>query len=570
MFSWLLGDAIFKEENFQKDVDRIKKKYWRKGYKDIFIDEPVLEVIDLTSERRKRQNIKRAARGKRTREKKRLELTIPIFEGKPYYLGDFEVEGNTVLRSVVYERLFPIRAGEVYDLGEINEWLERLEETHNNLGYVNYSVEQETKIRGENVVDVKFTVNERDLVYVNRINFKGNTTTRDKVLRREVLLREGDVFRLNYFRNSMLRVNQLGFFDVTHHEPDVKFLPGESKVNIGIQGQETGVNELNFGLGFSELRGSSGFISFSTLNFLGRGQRLSVQGQLGDISSTYDISFSEPWLFDKPRGVTARIFNTRTRFDAAGFDVESTGFQAGLSFRPTIFTTYAVSYTFAEDRFPTISSPVFKPVDDLLTSSITQTLTYSTINHPFFPSSGRRWTVALEAASWQAGGDNFYYKVRGGATQYLPAIKKTFIGLNVEGAFLEPLEGQRPTRNQLFFLGGEDSVRGYQRRSLGPTVQDSNGSVLAALGDKLFQANFEYIIPVSEQFRFVFFYDTGMIFGIEEDWFDRDLVRSAGLELRFSLPIFQAPLRLFYVYRLDDTPFEEKGGGPDFSIGTTF
>lgn len=571
MFSWLTGHDIFKQVDYAEDIEKMKKKYWEAGYKDVFLEEPILEVTDHTSDKQRRKNIKRAAKKKAIKEDKRIKLTIPVFEGKPYFLGEFQVEGNEVLPAGYYKARFPIAKGGIYDLGQVNDWLAGMEEVHNNLGYVNYSVEQNTTIREGGVVDVAFAVKEADQVYVNRLDFRGNTTTRDKVLRREVLLREGDVFRLNYFRNSMLRVNQLGFFDVTHQEPKVNFLPGENKVNITINGQETGVNELNFGLGFSEIRGSSGFLSFSTSNFLGRGERLSVQANIGDIVKTYDVSFSEPWLFDKPRGVTARIFNTRTRFGAAGFDVESNGFQLGLSFRPSIFTTYSVSYLFSEDRFPTVSTPVFKPVEDLLTSSVNQSIVYSTINHPFFPSSGRRASLGLDLATWQAGGDNFYYKLRTGLTQYTPGgIKSTIMAFNLEASFMETLEGQRPTQNQLFFLGGEDSVRGYTRRSLGPSINTTSGT-LAALGDKLVQANYEFIIPVSEQFRFVLFYDAGMIFGADQDWFETDLVRSTGLELRFSLPIFQAPLRLMYVYRLDTTPFQpDKGGEPDFSIGTTF
>ncbi len=256
---------------------------------------------------------------------------------------------------------------------------------------------------------------------------------------------------------------------------------------------------------------------------------------------------------------------------AAGFDLESTGFQLGLSLRPTIFSTYSLGYRFSLDRFPTITSPAFKKVDDLLTSAITQSITYNTTDHPFFPTKGSRINLGVELAGWQAGGDNFFTKFKTGFTQYVPMIKNTFIGINVEGGVLTTLEGQRPTQNNLFFLGGEESIRGYERRSLGPAITDSNGRPIATLGDKLFRANFEFIIPVSPQFRFVMFYDTGMVFGIDEGWFETDLVRSVGLEMRFSLPVFNAPLRLFYAYRLDETLFQPTtGGDPDFAIGTTF
>jgi len=569
-FTWITNAHIFREEKFQEDVEKLKKRYWRKGYKDIFIGDPDLEIEDFTTDRQREKNIKRAAKGKRIREDKRLKVTIPVFEGEPYRMGDIAILENTVLTERYYKAVFPIKKGDVYDLSKINKWKEDLEEAHNNLGYVNYSILDSVEVRDDNVVDVAYTIRENDQVYVNRITFSGNVTTRDKVLRREILLREGDVFRLNYFRNSLLRVNQLGFFDVSRDDPGVNFLPGENKVNIEVRGQEAGINELNFGLGFSEFRGSSGFLSFSTLNFMGKGQKLRTQVQVGSITDTYDITFTEPWLFDKPRGLTARIFNTRTDFSTAGFDLESTGFQLGLSFRPTIFTSYAVNYTFSEDTFPTNTSPAFKPIDDLLTSSITQSLTYNTTDHPFFPTRGTKATISFELAGWQSGGDNFFYKVRTGVAQYVKGFGNSFIGLNVEAALLEPLEGQRPTRNQLYFVGGEESVRGYRRRSLGPTIENDNGQVIAILGDKLFRANFEYIIPVSDQFRFVVFFDAGMVFGIEEDWFDTDLARSTGLELRFSLPVFQAPLRLMYAYKLDENDLNSKGGEPRFSIGTTF
>lgn len=569
-FSWITSDSIYKEERFEEDVDRLRKRYWKKGYKDIFIGEPLLEITDHTSKRQKRANVRRAAKNRPIKEDIRLKLTIPIYEGRPYYLGDFSIEGNTVLKSEVYKLFFPLKQGGVYDLGKINKWIEDFEKTHNNLGYINYSVEQDFSIRDGDIVDVRFNIKENDQIYVHRIGFSGNITTRDKVLRREILLREGDVFRLNHFRNSLLRVNQLAFFDVSRDEPDVKLLPGENKVNVTVKGQEAGVNELNFGLGFSEFRGSSGFLSFSTLNFLGKGEKLKVQVQLGSITDTFDITFTEPWLFDKPRGLTTRVFNTRTDFSTAGFDLESTGFQLGLSFRPTIFTSYAVSYNFSEDRFPVITSPVFKPVDDLLTSSVIQSIAYNTTDHPFFPTRGRKASLTFDLAGWQAGGDNFFYKVQLKGTQYFQSIKDTFFAINVIGSILNTLEGQRPTQNQLFFLGGEESVRGYRRRSLGPTIPDTNGNPIATLGDKLFQANFEYIIPVSDQLRFVLFYDAGMIFGVNQDWFDTDLARSTGVEMRFSLPIFQAPLRLIYAIKLDENALNDKGAEPRFSIGTTF
>lgn len=570
MFSWLTSHDIYREDNFAEDVDLLKSAYWKKGFKDIYVGEPILEITDHTTEKQKRKNERREKRRKPLKKDMRLKLTIPLFEGSSYVMGNFEVEGNTVLPTVFYEKSFPLAEGDLYDYNKIDEWVETLEENHNNAGYIHFNAVRNVKIRDDKVVDLSYEIRENDQVYIHRLGFKGNVTTRDKVLRREVLLREGDVFRLNFFRNSILRISQLGFFDVKNYQPDVTLLPDENKANITIVGQESGVNELNFGLGFSDLRGTSGFLSFSTLNFLGKGEKLKVQAQVGSITDTFDITFTEPWLFDKPRGLSTRIFNTRSDFSASGFTLESTGFQVGLSFRPSIFGTYTVSYLFSEDRFPTVNSPDFRRIDDLLTSSISQGYQYNTTDHPFFPSRGFKAGVNFQLAGWQFGGDNYFTKTTFNATKYLPSIKETFMGFNMKVGLLNTLEGQRPTANQLFFLGGEESVRGYRRQSLGPVVRDTQGQVFASRGDKFFQANWEYIFPISEQVRVVAFFDAGMVFGVDQDWFETNLARSTGVEMRFSLPIFQAPLRLIYAFKLDDTPREDKGGEFKFSIGTTF
>ncbi len=569
MFSWLTQHDVFNEseEKYGEDVDRIKAKYWEQGYKDILLGDPEFEITDHTSERQKRKNLKRLKKNKNPKEDLRMAMTIPVFEGRPYHLGELTITDNTVIPTQVYLAMFPLRKGALYDLGKVNEWITSLEELHNNTGYLYYSIQQDVKIRDETVVDVTFKVNENDQIYINRIGFAGNITTRDKVLRREVLVREGDVFRLNYFRNSLLRINQLGYFDVTHDQPDIKPLPNENKVNITIKGQESGVNELNFGIGYSDFRGRNGFLSFSTLNFLGRGETVKVQAQLGSISDTYDVTFVEPWLFDKPRGFSARIFNTKTRW--FGFEQDNFGFNTGLSFRPSTFSTYSISYQFTEITVPQVQSPIFQPVDGLLTSSFTQTYTFNTTDHPFFPTRGHKLTGSLELAGWQTGGDSLFYKYSIGGTKYFDAFKKTFVGVNVEASLMDTFEDQRPSYFELFYLGGEESVRGYRRNLLGPT-SIFNGRLDSLRGDKLFQFNVEYIVPVSDQFRFVMFFDAGQVFGIDEQWFDSDLAMSTGLEMRFSLPVFQAPLRLIYAYKLVETPFDEKGGEPKFSIGTTF
>jgi outer membrane protein assembly complex protein YaeT len=567
MFSWLTQHDVFNEEKFQEDVEKVKSLYWEKGYKDVYIGTPSQDIEDLTTDRQKAKNLERLKKNRAIKEDLRMTLTIPVFEGQPYMMGQLAIEGNTIFPDRLYENLFPIPPGEAYDLGKVNEWITELEELHNNAGYLNYRILQNTTLRDNQVVDVSFDIKEGAQIYINKISFAGNTTTRDKVLRREVLLREGDVFRLKNFRNSLLKINQLGFFDVSRSNPDIKFLPNEDKVNITIKGQESGINELNFGLGYNEYAGENGFFSFSTLNFLGKGETLKVQASLGRIANTYDITFTEPWLFDKPRGLTFRIFNTKANYP--GFSQEQSGLQVGFSFRPTNWTRYSVSYRFQEISIPTIPSVTFESYSDRLTSSITQSLNYDITDHPFFPTRGRKAFLSLEFAGWQTGGDSLFYSATTGATQYIQSFGKTFMGFNLKFGYMDTFDGQRPVLYEMFRLGGENSVRGYRRDYLGPVIE-VDGFEFPTRGDKSFQANFEYVLPVSEQFRLVAFYDIGQVYGVDETWFETDLAQSTGLEMRFSLPVFQAPLRIMYAYKLVDLPGNPKGGEPKFAIGTTF
>lgn len=567
MFSWLTQHDIFNQEKFDEDIELLKKIYWAKGYKDVFVGEPEMEITNHTTQHQKKKNLERMAKHRQPKEDLRMKLTIPIFEGKSYQMGGIKIEGNTIFPNIVFLGMYPLRPGDRYDLGLINEWITSLEELYNNSGYLNFNIKQETHIRDDNTVDVTFHVQENAQVYINKIAFSGNTTTLDKVLRREVFLREGDVFRLQHFRNSLLRINQLGFFDVSHENPDIKFIPNEDKVNITIKGQESGVNELNFGLGYNQYAGENGFFSFSTLNFLGKGETLKIQASMGRIANTYDITFTEPWLFDKPRGLTFRIFNTRA--DYPGFRQEQSGLQIGFSLRPTTWTSYNVSYKFQEISIPSVPSLTFESFENRLTSSISQSIQYNITDHPFFPTKGIKTYYRLEFAGWEMGGDSLFHSSTLGYTQYFKSFKKTFIGANIKFGYMDTFDGQRPVLYEMFTLGGENSVRGYRRDWLGPVVT-YNGVEYPSRGDKLFQANLEYILPVSDQFRLVAFYDAGQVYGVDESWFETDLAMSTGIEMRFSLPVFQAPLRIMYAWRLVELPGNKKGGEPKFAIGTTF
>ena len=165
-----------------------------------------------------------------------------------------------------------LKKGSPFDIGKINKFQSDIEKIYNNSGYLQFYVERVLNPEPDNTMDITFKLNENKEFKLNRLEFEGNLLTRDKVLRREFMIPEGSPFRLQMFKDSMLRINQLGFFDVSKSQPDIKLLPNKDEVNVKISGEESGVNEINFGGGYSEFAGFFLQSSYSTRNFLGRGE----------------------------------------------------------------------------------------------------------------------------------------------------------------------------------------------------------------------------------------------------------------------------------------------------------
>ncbi len=570
-FSLISSSDIYSEKKFSEDVDNIKKVYWKKGYKDVFVGHPVIEVKDFTSKRQKRKNIKRAKKNKKIKQDLRMFLTIPIFEGQSYKIGKVSFEGNKLISDTVLASKWKLKTGSPFDIGKLNDFQADIEEIYTNAGYLQFYMERILNPEPDNVEDITFKLNENKQFKLNRLEFKGNLVSRDKVIRREFMIPEGAPFRLKTFKDSMLRINQLGFFDVSKTNPEVKFVPGEDKVNVTIKGEETGVNEINFGGGYSEFAGFFLQSSYSTRNFLGKGEQLSLQGSFGSNITYYNLSFTEPWIFDYPHSFTINLFNSETSY--YNYSRKSTGFSLGFGFRLKPFLTYSISYRFEIVDVPGSSlqsSTIFKPVSNRLTSSINQSINYVTLNHPFLPTEGSKYSLGLEWAGWQLGGDNLKYTVNMRAMHLFSGYKNTFFLVNTRASYSQALQGNTIPYYDRFFIGGESTVRGYDFRRISPVDPATNISIG---GTKMFVGNFEWVLPIEHKFQFALFYDIGGVWLEDESFFSNSesMKRSWGFEARFNLPVFQMPIRLTYGMPLDDVPGQTSGGGNlQFTIGTIF
>jgi outer membrane protein insertion porin family len=549
-------------------------------------------------------------------------LTVPIVEGPQYKLGTMSVSGSTVFsEKEVLADVF-IKPGWVVNSALLDVGVKRMQRRYEDKGYAYATVRREIDRRPEEkIADVRFIVNEDKPYYVGRIEFSGNTSTQDKVLRREFRLNEVDLFSRSSLDLSVGKVNQLGYYEIRPEDVVVQPLEGTNKVQINVGGEEKGRNEIQVGGGYSGTDGAFFTGLYATKNFLGRGQVLSLSLQLGGRRNLYQIAFQEPWFLNRPYTLGFSIFRGNQDYGAAQRS-ESRGFGVMLGRQIGYFQSIQIRYDFQrvqsnglapQTGFATIPGTQTQLTSVVATntiSKITPSWFRNSINNPYRPSAGWSLLADLEIAGGPLGGDTAYLRPRLIGTKYFRAWKRTFFALHGEiGQIKTWADGSSPSaanvngvpRFSRFWLGGESyGPRVFQTRDVSPlryvhinsageVVEatsdpagrpvrdfDLNGDgllnqfdLVALGGDRYWLAMVEYTIPFNSPVELSFFLDTGNSLYEDTPWGLTDYRASAGIELRFFLPVFPVPLRLIYGWPLRKLP-EDRTSAFAFSIGRSF
>jgi outer membrane protein insertion porin family len=570
--------TTYSQANYDADVENIKAVYHAKGYKDVVVKDPTLDIFV--------KNPKAPAK----KQKKNVRITIPIVEGEQFFTGQIQIikvdqsgaaEAASapliVPREVQLKEFRDLPPGSVLNRDLLIEALSKIEARYKKIGYIYWFADPAYRDVGNHRVDVDVKLFEGDKFYLGRLEVTGNTTTRDKVIRREFALDEGDVFKVN-------------------EEPEFGVRAAEKKVDLTLKGTETSRNEIQFGAGYSALDGFFGQFSFQTRNFLGRGEVLGASAQIGRISNYYDVSYTIPWFMDRNQTVGASLFSRDVNY--LNIDEKRRGgttfFGKGLG----LFDSWSILYQYEDVKanFPVRGAqiPPGQPVPpdkftEVLgtTSSFTPGYRYDSRNDPFDPNQGFRFFSTLQMAGTVLGGtDNFIKPLIGGSGYInLRFPRHTYLAFNLEGGWVLPYGGKDVPIFERFQIGGEQSLRGFQAGAVLPldknnaVFTDDQGRILG--GDKYFVLNLEYIFLSVGPAKLLAFTDIGNVYH-ESQKFDLSRIRqSVGLEMRVFLPIFQAPLRFIYSWNLHPitpidqfgfpiTSLKEKRSGFDFSIGRTF
>jgi len=394
------------------------------------------------------------------------------------------------------------------------------------------------------------------------------------------------VFRTEQFRDSFTGISQLGFFEVKGQEPKVDYVANKPQVDITIRGEEAGVNELMFQGGYGSVFGFSLGANFSTKNLGGGGQTLSLAYTLGQYQRNASISYTEPYLLDMPYSLTTSGSNGSTDYSASRVGAtyaykqfnRSIGVSLGTrlsTFFPdrtwAFFSSYGVGYRFSLIRIEGAGNYYYRNTNSQLTSTINQTLAYNTVNHPFRPTQGQKIALGFEYGGWQFGTDAPFLRTTLEYEKVASLSDRHIFAFNTSYGYMKNLgNGALPVWD-LYRPGGENTIRGYRFGQVGSFRLDDKLNQVIVGGTKQFIANFEYQFKIADEFRTVLFYDMGQAWAPGTPVFSETLRRSAGIELRFFLPISPAPLRLIWAKKLNPYSFDTTGATDfQFSIGTTF
>ncbi len=645
--SFLTGRGAYKPEEYEEDAERLEAYYRDEGYITAQIGQPDIEYLELSEDE----------------ETRGMRLVIPVDEGERYRMGDIDFEGSEVLLEaglrVIFDDLTP---GDFYDESDIREGFQDARELYGSLGYFEMTIAPDlqprtdavvedgdgaeesdsdefsavstesgsgfdegdgfvdddgrfsgsgeepeleetrpTHIDGSPVVDVTIRVQEGEQYRLNRIEFTGNNITHDEVIRRELQIVENSVFNTEALKRSVRRLNQLGFFEpFEENEVDVeKIETAENEVNIRLDLTETNLNQLSFGAGVSQFDGFFGQASFSTSNFMGRGETLGVSMMSGMRARNHTVSFTRPHNFGRPLSLGTQVYSRKIEW-IGSFTEETTGGAVTIGYPLSFFTRVYLSYSLEQSYVGDIN-PYFESNPALLSfnpflsdalligsggrrniSKITPSITNNTVDHPIFPTTGNNYTAAAELAG--AGGNTKFVKPRLEGTWYKRHTPKTIFGMRLQGEFLLADNPETIPIFERLWLGGEYSVRGFDIRRIGPMLADTNPEVSTETyqgrtimgGNKSLLVNLEYQFVINDNVRIVAFFDAGEVQDWGQEFAIDDVKTSTGAELRFFMPMLNVPFRLIYYFNpmrdgvYNDRLYKQEGRGFRFAMGTTF
>jgi outer membrane protein insertion porin family len=575
--SWLTSSGYYKKDVLSLDVERIRELYLNNGYLQVQVGSPEVELQEDRTQVRVPIPV---AHGELDYPYEFREISatirIPVVEGDTYRIRKIEVTGHTIFKTSELLSALKLTEGDLFRKDRLRKGVADIHDLYGEKGYLYAAIVPEFKTHPEDrTVDVLLDVKEDRPIHVRQIQITGNDKTRDKVVRREIRLDEQDTMNTKLLRRSFQRINNLNFFDSIEITPQ---RVGDDQVDLLVRVQEKSTGALSIGGGYSSVDGAVGLAEISQGNLFGRGQLLRGRGEFGGRRTTYSLTFREPYLLDKPVSGTINLFNTVRDFNTYNERRVGGDLIFGKSF--TEYLNGSVSYTRESlDIFDVTDSAPNRIREQgeegkSVTSSVGVTLARDTRDFFFDPREGGRTAVLVDYAGTFLGGNNDFVKTVLDASRFFPLKWDVVFSLHGRAGYAGGIQGDELPLGERFFVGGINTVRGFEFGTAGPckddedkTVRCDQGEIVGGNKELIFNA--ELIIPLVTEARVkgVFFFDAGRAFDNDESIRFSELRYGAGFGIRWISPI--GPLRLELGYNLD----REEGEEPnqlEFNIGTLF
>jgi len=496
----------FDATKLSEDAERVRFAYQDRGYFKAIVEDPKTKIRDVHG----------VAWYFPIKEQhgKSVDITVPVEEGDRYRLKTITFSGNKALtNTAAMRRLFKIKDGEWFNRTAVSKGLDELRKAYGSLGYINETNIPDTEVDEQTkTITLKIDVDEGKQFFVRRIEFSGNTTTRDKVIRRQLALEEGQVYNSRLWELSLLRLNQLNYFETLKPEQDSEVHQdvADNTVDINLKVKEKGKNSIGLNGGISGLSGAFVGLNYETNNFLGLGETLSLSASLGTYQRNVMFGFTEPYLFDKPIQAGFTAFTRNFKYDQArqasigsgqrlnlpssylnslqNYSQQSTGFTLSVSYPlHRSFKRFGITYAWDTSNINTYSTAstqyfeylAFRSVggpnalQGITTSKLVPSFSSSTIDNPMRPHRGRSYFIGMDIAG--IGGNVNYIRPVSELKQFIP-MKGIHpnkdglqtLGFRLQGSYLTGFGGQTAPPFERFFQGGDTDLRGFDVRAASP------------------------------------------------------------------------------------------------------
>ncbi len=570
--AWFFNAGILKDDVLTDDIERIKAFYRREGYIDVAVSYQV--VPDA-----KKPYL--------------LFVNIEITEGNKYLVGDVSIKGNKdISEKDILMRLKECTTGKTFSEEAMRIDLSSMQGLYFDRGYVSANIQESVSLNPQtHRVDITYSILENQVTYVDKIKVRGNIKTKDIVVRREMRLNPGDRFDGEKLRRSKERLTNLGYFEEIGYDTEDTGKLDEKNLIVDVKEAKTG--SFSFGGGYSTVDDFVGFVEVEQKNFdwknwpyfTGAGQNLKLRATIGTITSGFDLSFTEPWLFDYPVSFGFDAYRRTHRRDSDagyGYDEKTTGGALRLGRELSEYLRGDLIYRIDSvdiSNIPSDASADLKAEKgENLISSITPSLTFDSRDNIFDTHKGNLLTTSVEFAGGPLGGDKNYWKFFGRASHYIPLFRNSVLELRGRIGIAEPYgNSEKIPIYERFFAGGAYTIRGYEERKVGP-IDPKTKDPLG--GASLFVGNVEYVYPLFDFLKIAIFYDIGNVWEKAGGMFSNKdaynvsntggLKSSFGLGFRIKTPI--GPIMLDYGIPLDKEPGEggKSKGRFHFSVSNSF